>query len=533
MSSSNSTKWQCNVTDSGKGPVASLTCTTNGSTTTQVRIKGICYSPCPVGDSNKTGGPAIGDWFWDTYTSGSTTTTSWEQTWSRDLPMMKALGVNIIRVYCMLSKQLPDQYNADTVYTHQKFLDACYEQGMYVLIGFPLPDDFFISGETPSPSASWWQNNLQETVTALGSHPAVMGFTIANEVDNGSVSTYGPATQKSYWWSQVQAMAKIAKTAAPDKLIGIANHDDPGICKNCATEMADCTDIDFWGVNTYQPQSFSSVFGSDTVTPGYATLTGAALKPVILTEYGFPGTSRTTANTLYPEQIVSNSTTQQKVADLMNVMLPKAYAEQLNLGVFYFEFCDEWWDQAAYTIAPGASCPSATGDYAPAGGAGGSFTPPNTYTQYGGPIACGFPNYYWDVDGFGLYSISAGEGRTPSQPWNNSGNCPALPIDTRTARPSMIAAVTNFNGETMLSGFVTEINTNSSTGQVQVALNSDSYGRPPASNAPGSLTNYFYEPGNLSSAEEAALAGAKTSGAYVTVFLANDSRNITRVIAGS
>ena len=165
-----------------------MTVTTNGSTVSPFRIKGVCYSPCPIGGSNNDA-PGIGDWFWDTYTSGSTTITSWEQTWENDLPKIKALGVNTIRVYCMLSQQIPDQWNTDTIFTHQKFLDACYENGIYVLVGFPLPTEIFDYNQEPALGQTWWQNNLQTTVTNLGSHPAVMGFIISNEVDNGAVDT--------------------------------------------------------------------------------------------------------------------------------------------------------------------------------------------------------------------------------------------------------------------------------------------------------------------------------------------------------
>lgn len=530
--SNTKTQWECSVTQTAGGPVAALTVITNNSTTSQFRIQGLCYSPCPIGGSNNNAGN-IGDWFWDTYTTAKgTTITSWEQTWTNDLNKIQALGVNTIRVYCMLGTQLPTQWNADTVYTHQKFLDACYAKGIYVLVGFPLPIQIFDLGATPTPDATWWQNNLQTTVAALGTHPAVMGFIIANEVDDGAVDTYGSPSKSSYWWSQVEAMAKIAKQAAPDKLIGIANHDDPNICINCATEMAACTSIDFWGVNTYQPQSFTSVFGGGAVT-GYATLSGAALKPVILTEYGFPSTTRTTANTLNPTEIISTTATQQNVADVLDVMLPQAYAEQLNLGVCYFEYCDEWWNQSGYTIAAKASCPLASGTYAPDGGKdGGNFTPPNVYTQFGGPIACGFPNYYWDNDGFGLYSVAVGANRNPAQPWDSSTNAPALPLDTRTPRTPIVSALTSFYALSLLSGFVTAI-TQQSDGTLQVTINSDAYGRPASAGA-GTLNNYFYAPGDLSAGEETALADAQISGEYVTVAIdtAGGNRNISSVVVG-
>lgn len=432
MAGSPSSTWTCAVDTTGPAPVATLYRSVNSGTPLPFTIKGICYSPCPIGGSNAFG-PAIGDWFWDTYDASGTTITNWSGTWSADLPRIAAMGANTIRVYCMLQQQL----SGSNVFTHTAFLDACQENGLSVLVGFPLPPQLFVFGQTPQPSAAFWTENLRNTVAQMAGHPAVMGFTIANEVDNGNVSTYGPPQDASYWWGQVQAMAAIAKAAAPTKLVGIANHDDPGICTNCQTYMAACPDIDFWGVNTYQPQSFSSVFGGGSYTDGYAMLSGAALKPVLLTEYGFPSTTR--PDPLQPLGITENDQSRQNVAGVLNTMLPQAFAEGMNLGVCYFEYCDEWWNQSAYTIQPATS--GSTPSACPSGGQGGSFAPPNAYTWYGGPIACGFPNYYWDNDGFGLYSVGVGAGRDPANPWNGAANAPALPLDTRTARTPVIDAV--------------------------------------------------------------------------------------------
>ena len=251
MSTNETTTWAVSVDTTGSTPSASLTVSLNGGTPTPFTIKGVCYSPCPIGGSNAFG-PAIGDWFWDGFTVNGTQITDWSGTWSNDLPLIAALGANTIRVYCFLATQLPPA-SASQVFTHTSFLDACYANGLSVIVGFPLPQSLFLLGQAPPApeDIAWWTQNLLDTVTQVGSHPAVLGFTIANEVDNGAVSTYGPTADAEYWWGQVQAMAAIAKAAAPGKLVGIANHDDPGICANAASYMASCTEIDFWGVYSY------------------------------------------------------------------------------------------------------------------------------------------------------------------------------------------------------------------------------------------------------------------------------------------
>jgi hypothetical protein len=94
-------------------------------------------------------------------------------------------------------------------------------------------------------------------------------------------------------------------------------------------------------------------------------------------------------------------------------MLPKAFQQPLCLGLYYFEFCDEWWNQ------PGS---------------------PNIYTWWGGTEASGFPNGSWDQEGFGLYSNRRGDNLKNNDPiWKNNG--PNMPIDVHTERKELTAQV--------------------------------------------------------------------------------------------
>ncbi|MGB3179779.1 MAG: hypothetical protein WBB45_00205 [Cyclobacteriaceae bacterium] len=227
-----------------------------------------------------------------------------------------------------------------------------------------------------------------------------MRLVILNELDAASV-TYGSNTKNvDFWWRQVEKMAGLVKESAPDKIVGIAVHDDPNICGVASSYMGNCPSVDFWGVNTYQTSSFESVFDNTPQGPGYSGLTEKALKPVIITEYGFPTTTR--QDPCDPSGIHQTPETIQKVADIVGTMIPKAYNDYpINTGLFYFEYCDELWNQAAYTIP---SCGSEL------------FNKPNVYTMYGGQPAAGFPNGYLDQDRFGLYTTERGSGKTNSDP---------------------------------------------------------------------------------------------------------------------
>src|SRR5690349_21351675 len=78
---------------------------------------------------------------------------------------------------------------------------------------------------TSPAEKTYWTEVLGETARALGKHPAVMGFTIQNEIDGADVC-YNNPKWAAFWWGQAENMAKIVKEAAPDKLVGMATHDD-------------------------------------------------------------------------------------------------------------------------------------------------------------------------------------------------------------------------------------------------------------------------------------------------------------------
>ena len=102
-----------------------------------------------------------------------------------------------------------------------------------------------------------------------------LGFTIQNEEDGPDVC-HGNPDLATFWWGQAEKISAIVKQAAPDKLVGMATHDDPNIPAKAASYMAQCPSIDYWGVNTYQTVNFNSIFdGVPNLGPGYNGLTAS------------------------------------------------------------------------------------------------------------------------------------------------------------------------------------------------------------------------------------------------------------------
>ena len=76
-------------------------------------VRGICYSPIPINESVYFA--PYGDYF----------TADYSFVWLRDLPLIKAMGANVLRTYGWQ----PDN-------DHTAFLDAAWNNGLYVMATF-------------------------------------------------------------------------------------------------------------------------------------------------------------------------------------------------------------------------------------------------------------------------------------------------------------------------------------------------------------------------------------------------------------
>lgn len=401
-------------------------------------LKGVCYSPTPIGDSNRNG-PAFGDVFWDTFeASPGNNIYNWYALWGSgalgdtgfnardDISRIRAMGCNAIRTYSFISRQIGSNGSvpapgAGQHFTHQQFLDRCWNNGqdpIYVIVGIPVPEGVLYRYLQKSNEIAFWEYVVKETAADVKDHPAVIGFTIHNEIDEDrSAFPAGGANEDSnYYYGELKKLADTIKAVAPGKLVGWAAHDAPPHVVFGGSQPSpgpsyfeQLTSIDFFGVNTYQTVNFSSITGDGSGS--FARLTGAARKPVIFTEIGWPATGHRDPNN--SDSIYEDETTRQKTADKIAQMLPMALKDPLVAGTFYFEYCDEWWKQPGKSII-----------------------------EWNGTVALptSFPNGYWDEEGFGLFSIAPGPGRKPGDPtWAGSG--PSLPVDTQTERKAMTGAL--------------------------------------------------------------------------------------------
>lgn len=454
-----SSKWELSKDSAGAFSLT-LTKSVAGKVTSEpdFKIKGVCYSPTPI-NVRGDGLPNVGDFFFDNVTNsnGGVDFYNWFGLWGdkpmgdgfvarNDLAKIRGLKANTVRVYSMLSRQQGNDPNvfpeptAEYHHRHKAFLDACWNGGvnpLYVIVGIPLPPDnvYYNLRDTTPAKVRFYDHVLRETIADLKDHPAVLGFTTQNELNDG-LDAYpgtggqmpadrpdlGTTTERSdYYWGKIKEHSDYAKTTAPDKLNGAAFHNFREIAQYASnhpqsggTYLERATNLDFVGINVYDTVDYKAQYDN-----GWGAVQGDGRKALIFTELGFPATTRD--NPDVPTGIREDVSTWQKTADLVKLMLPQAYQNGVSLGACYFEFSDEWWKQG--------------GDEYPGG--------VRAVDRWaGGPVASGFPNGYWDEEGFGLFSIARYPGLKNSDPvLNEANNGPDRRVDRLTERTPITKVV--------------------------------------------------------------------------------------------
>lgn len=122
-------------------------------------IKGVCYSPVPVGESPNF--DPQGDYF----------TSKFAYIWKRDLTLIKAMGANTIRIY-----------GWNNAVDHTEFLDEIHKHGLMILV------TFYLGTATENPVYTVQQRwdiigRFNEQVARYHDHPAILMWSFGNELN--------------------------------------------------------------------------------------------------------------------------------------------------------------------------------------------------------------------------------------------------------------------------------------------------------------------------------------------------------------
>jgi 1,3-beta-glucanosyltransferase GAS1 len=231
---------------------------------TQFFIKGVAYQQ----DSSAAGGVTKRS------TSTYTDPLADKDKCTRDVPILEALGTNVIRTYAV---------NPDS--DHSACMQLLADAGIYVIADLGEPS-LSINRDDPSWDVDLF-DRYKAVVDDLGSYTNVIGFFAGNEVTNNASNTDASAYVKAAVRDTKNYIAE--KQAAGGRWMGVgyAANDDSAIRHNLA-DYFNCGNqseaIDFFGYNIYSWCGESSF-----ETSGYSEQTDFFSNysvPVFFAEYG-------------------------------------------------------------------------------------------------------------------------------------------------------------------------------------------------------------------------------------------------------
>jgi len=252
-------------------------------------VKGVCYSPTPVGESSGY------DW------------SSSPDNYSKDFALLRAMGSNTIRIY-----KPPAQIAA---------MDALYLNGIYVIMDYPISWGVNVSDPATRQSI---KDGFLDMVNTWKNHPAVLMWNLGNEM-NGHVSSL------SNWYSLVNECAQLAHSADPNHPVTASCQDvGGGIEGEIGSYNSLVPYMDIWSVQLYRGSSFGNLFTS------FATKSS---KPLLLTEFGCDGYNGSIGS---EDQNTQSTYLDSQWTEIKN-KLSSTDPSKVSIGGCVFEWSDEWW----------------------------------------------------------------------------------------------------------------------------------------------------------------------------------------------
>src|SRR4051794_3086897 len=173
-----------------------------------------------------------------------------------DLAAMARCGINAVRTYTVPPRQL---------------LDIAQRHGLYVMVG--LPWEQHVAFLDDSERCASIEERVREGVRACKGHPALLAFTIGNEVPAGIVRWHG--RKRAERW--LERLYRAAKEEDADALVTYVNFP--------TTEYLDLPFVDFCCFNVY-------LESQETLSAYLARLQNlAGERPLVMAEIGLDSRS--------------------------------------------------------------------------------------------------------------------------------------------------------------------------------------------------------------------------------------------------
>lgn len=265
---------------------------------TPFTIKGVGYSPTPIGETPESPPYDYLD----------------SLIYSRDLPLLKEMHCNTIRLW-----------GWDNNKEHTDFLDAAYNSGIYVIVGFWI--DYRYSDLSDSATREKYKDDFENLVVSYKDNNAVLMWCVGNEV--------GWFYQDiNDWFSLLDTLAQIAHEIEGGNFhpvttahLVISTASESVYMKTLGqidTFESQFNNIDVWGINIYPGISFGNFFKD------YAKI---SKKPLWISEYGIDAFD------------IRDATEYEETQAIWDVRQWDEIAENNNIcsGGTIMAYLDEWW----------------------------------------------------------------------------------------------------------------------------------------------------------------------------------------------
>ncbi len=307
--------------------------------------KGVNYSPTPVGGSANWS--PFGDWF----------TSTWHEIYERDLPKLRQMGANSIRVHCWYALEpTQDNYRRvgvadfenETANDHTHFLDRAWNDGInpiYVLVTLPLEKArifYYGSDEAKIDDSAdvfkFYEWTIRWAAKKYGKHPAVMGFSIGNECNDEPERLANPL-----FWERMNKLARAAKAEAPDKLVTSVWFPHPREHFLIYPQLLLDENFDVTGINLYDIYLKSSEFWD--LYRAICLKNGEA-GPVLVTEFGASACEHRPDGRMVatPRSHARQAQwIERKWKEILSQSVLENPSEGIVSGGYVFSWSDEWW----------------------------------------------------------------------------------------------------------------------------------------------------------------------------------------------
>jgi len=270
---------------------------------TPKKLKGICYSPTPIGHDPDLLSP-FGDYF----------TSNYAALYERDLPLIRQMGANAIRIW-----------NWESYGDHLDFMDQAYQQGnhpLYIIVGFDIQPGLSLDPNDPNHDRDTIRQQFKHMVQIHKNHPGLLMWCIGNESDKSYHN------QLTHLFSLINDMVQDAHTIEGNRAHPVTTAlSDSQFIHIIETYTSSVASLDIWGVNSYRGKSFGSLFQD---------VASKTQKPMVLLGYGIDAYDQENGK----EFELNGSGVTSEYAQALWKEIESADA---CMGGFWMAYSDEWW----------------------------------------------------------------------------------------------------------------------------------------------------------------------------------------------